>query len=205
MLGHLAFELMRAALHACGSKNVAAARGAVWKFVSCARCQQRFAYLLELEATGDDHNLLFLDGAGSAERARAEAEQNLSKKSRSCILPVPCPNCGFYQDEMARKLKEAAWINSLQIIGAVITLVAFIPLAFAIPYMWVLTLVLALAGLPLLVYGYVLAFRFDPNAGDPEPRKVLGQQHAVWGQQLTELLATSPMGEQAATVGRPRH
>jgi len=49
--------------------------------------------------------------------------------------------------------------------------------------------------LTLLAYGYVLAFRFDPNAGDPEPRKALGQRHAVWGEQLAELVATSPNAE----------
>src|SRR5262245_42135050 len=103
-----------------GAKHVAAVQGAVWKFVSCAHCQQRYAYLLELEATGDDHDPLFLDGEGSAERARAKAEQNLLQKSQNVVLPVPCPNCGCYQDDMARKLKEDVSINSLQIAGAVI-------------------------------------------------------------------------------------
>src|SRR3954454_22539883 len=97
-----------------GVKRVAAVQGAVWKFVSCACCQQRYAYLLKLEATGEDHDLLFFDGKGSAERARAQAEQNLVQKSRNVVLPVPCPSCGFYQDDMARKLKEGASINPLQ-------------------------------------------------------------------------------------------
>ena len=82
------------------TKYVAAVRGAVWKFVSCTHCQQRYAYLLELEATGEDHDLLFLDGEGSAERALAQAEHNLLQKSQKCVLPVPCPHCGFYQEEM---------------------------------------------------------------------------------------------------------
>jgi hypothetical protein len=54
----------------------------------------------------------------------------------------------------------------------------------------VLTIVIAVAGLALVTWGYVLAFSFDPNAGDPEPRKSLGRRHAVWGEQLTELLDT---------------
>jgi hypothetical protein len=57
-----------------GAKYVVAVQGAVWKFVSCAYCQQPYAYLLELEATGEDHDLLFLDSQGSAERARGNAE-----------------------------------------------------------------------------------------------------------------------------------
>ena len=181
-----------------GVARVAAVQGAVWKFVSCAHCQQPYAYLLELEATGEDHDLLFLDGKGSAERARARAEQNLVQKSRNVVRPVPCPACGFYQDDMARKLKEEKSINSPQIVGVVIALLSLIPLALGIPYIWVLTIVLAVTGLSLVAWGYVLAFRFDPNAGDPEPRKALGREHAVWGEQLAELLATSPRTEPAA-------
>src|SRR4051794_12319726 len=96
------------------AKYVAAVQGAVWKFVSCEHCRQRYAYLLELEATGDDHDLLFLDREGSAERARAKAEQNLAQKSRNVVLPVPCPHCGWYQEDMSRVLKEEASINPLQ-------------------------------------------------------------------------------------------
>jgi len=178
-----------------GAKHIAAVQGAVWKFVSCAQCQQRYAYLLQLEATGEDHDLLFLDGEGSAERARAKAEQNLVQKSHNVVLPVPCPNCGFYQDDMSRRLKEGASINSLQIAGVVIAGLSLIPLAFGIPYIWVVTIVLVVAGLALLAWGYVVAFCFDPNAGDPEPRKALGRKHAVRGEQLAELLATSPNAE----------
>jgi hypothetical protein len=178
-----------------GTKHIAAVQGAVWKFVSCAHCQQGYAYLLELEATGEDHDLLFLDGEGSAERARAKAEENLLRKSRNVVVPVPCPNCGCYQDDMARKLKDEVSINPLQIAGVVIAVLSLVPLAFSIPYIWVLTLVLAVAGVALLAYGYMVAFRFDPNAGDPEARKAVGRRHAVWGEQLAELLATSPHAE----------
>lgn len=183
-----------------GVRRVAAVQGEVWKCVSCSNCHQGYAYLLELEATGEDHDLLFLDGEASAERARVQAEQNLSEKSRNVVLPIPCPNCGFYQEDMLQKLKSEASINSLQIAGTVIAVLSLVPLAFGIPYLWVVTIVLAVAGLALLAYGYVLAFRFDPNAGDPEPRKSLGRRHAVWGEQLAELLATSPNAELGASA-----
>ena len=187
-----------------GAKHVAAVQGAVWKVVPCAHCQQRYAYLLELEATGEDHDLLFFDGEGSAERARTKAEQNLLQKSRNVVLPIPCPNCGWYQDDMSRKLKEEVSINCLQIVGMLIAVLSLVPLALSIPFGWVLTLVLAVAGLFLVVYGYVVALRFDPNAGDPEPRKALGRKHAVSGEQLAELLATNTNAEQNAAADRPR-
>jgi hypothetical protein len=177
-----------------GVKHVSAVQGAFWKLVFCEHCQQKFAYLLELEATGEDHDLLFLDGKGSAERARENAEQNLAQKGRNCMLPVPCPNCGVYQDEMAAQLKEEAWINRFQIVGLVVVLLAFIPLAFNVAFVWVLTLVIAAVGLTLVVYGYVVAYRFDPNAGDAEPRKALGRKLAIRGEQL-ELLVPNPGAE----------
>ena len=185
-----------------GTKHVAAVRGAVWKLVSCGHCQDQFAYLLELEAIGEDHDLLFLDGKGAAERARANAEQNLLRKSRNCVRPVPCPNCGLYQDEMARQLKEEAWINRFQFAGLGVAVLSLVPLAFHIAFIWVLTLVLAVTGLALIVYGYVVAFRFDPNAGDAEPRRKLGREHTVWGKQLVELLATNAVVEPAVGADR---
>jgi len=181
-----------------GVKHVAAVQGAVWKLVSCVHCQQRYAYLLELEATGEDHDVLFWDGQESAERAQARARDNLVQKSRNVVLPVPCPNCGAYQDDMARSLKEEASINALQIAGLVIAGLALVPLVFGMPYGWILTVALAVVGAAVLAYGYVVAFRFDANAGDPEERKALGRRHAVWGEKLAELLAKSPLVEQGA-------
>jgi len=175
-----------------GAKYIASVQGAVWKIVSCAHCLQHYAYLLELEAVGEVLDPLFFDREGSTERARAKAEENLLLKSRNVVVPIPCPNCGYYQDNMSRRLKEEVPINSLQIAGIVIAVLSLVPLAFDMPYIWVLSIILAVVGLALLTYGYVVAFRFDPNAGDPEPRKALGRKHAVWGEKLAELIASSP-------------
>ena len=173
-----------------GKKAVASVQGSVWKFVSCEHCPQRYAYLLELEATGEDLALLCADG--SAELALAKAQENLSQKKQRCLLPVPCPCCGHYQAEMSRLLKEEASVNPFQIGGALLAVLGFIPLAIDIAYAWVITLVSGVAGVCLLAYGYYLTVRFDPNAGDPEPRKALGRRRAVWGEQLAQLLAASP-------------
>jgi len=185
-----------------GARYIAAARGAVWKFVSCAHCQQSYAYLVNLEATGEDHDLLFFDGEGATQRARVKAEENLLEQSRNVVVPVPCPTCGCYQNDMSRMLKEDVSINRFQIAGLVIGVIALVPLMFGIPNIWILTVVLAIAGLALLTWGYVLAFRFDANAGDPEPRKALGRRHAVWGEQLAGLLAAIRPAEPDANPAR---
>ena len=177
-----------------GVKYVAGVQGAVWKIVCCAHCQQRYAYLLELEATGEHHDLLFVDGEASAQRAQAKAQENLLLKSRNVVLAVPCPGCGFYQDDMSAMLKEQRSINALQIAGVVMAGLALVPLAFDVRYIWVLSIVLGVAGLALLARGYALALGYDPNAGDPEPRKALRRAHAVWGQQLEESLAADAAG-----------
>src|SRR3954468_11141067 len=157
-----------------GAKHVAAVRGAVWKVVDCAGCGERYAYAVDLEATGAEHDLLFLDGKGSAERARARAAENLERKGRDVVVPVPCPQCGLYQEEMARQLREEASINALQIVGAVIAVLSPVPLGVGVSYGWVWSLVLAAAGVAVLAYGYVVALLFDPNAGDAGARKALG-------------------------------
>jgi hypothetical protein len=170
-----------------GKKAVASVQGSLWKFVSCQHCPQCYAYLLELEATGED--LPFLSADGSAERAQAKAQENLLQKKQRCILPVPCPYCGHYQTAMSGLLKEEASFNLFQISGGLVAVLGFIPLAFDSASNWVITLVFGVVGVCLMAYGYYLSFRFDPNAGDPEPRKALGQRHAVWGEQLDKLLA----------------
>ena len=173
-----------------GKKAVASVQGSVWKFVSCEPCPQRYAYLLELEATGEDRAFLYADG--SPERALAKAQENLSQKKQRCILPVPFPCCGHYQAEMSRLLQEEASMNLFQLGGALLAVLGFIPLAFDSASNWVIPLVIGVAGVGLMAYGYYLSFGFDPNAGDPELRKALGQRHAVWGEQLAKLLAASP-------------
>ena len=93
---------------------------------------------------------------------------------------------------MSQLLKEEASINLFQIGGALIAVLGFILLALDIAYNWVIPLVIGVAAVGLLAYGYYLSSRFDPNAGDPEPRKALGRRDAVWGEQLAKLLAASP-------------
>lgn len=184
-----------------GSKHVATARGTVWKVVACTQCNQRYAYLLELKATGERHDLLFFDSKGSAEQAQNQATSNLAQQAHNVVRPVPCPNCGCYQEEMARMLTHDASINRLQIAGLAIVAIAFIPLAFDSSRAWVITAAIAAVGVVLAVYGCVRSFRFDPNEGDPEPRKALGRAQAVWGQQLSDLLAASSLGEREALPG----
>jgi hypothetical protein len=168
-------------------RYVSTIKGGTWKFVICEKCQRPYAYLLEFEATGQGHSTLFLDAEGAAEQARQQAIENYEAQSRNRVLPVPCPQCGCYQQDMVALLKDKGSINAPQVIGAVIVLASFAPLLSGTAYAWVVTVVLAALGLCVLAAGYVVAFRFDPNAGDPGPRKEIGKRYAVWGDRAVEL------------------
>jgi hypothetical protein len=96
---------------------------------------------------------------------------------------------------MVKRLKEGASVNWLQVIGAAITALAFSLLFFGSVYAFILAAVLAAGGLSLLSYGYVVAFRFDPNSGDPERRKAISRSKAVWGDRLAEVLRASEIAE----------
>jgi hypothetical protein len=173
-----------------GSRNSVVARGAVWKMVQCTNCSERYACQVELAAVGRDVNLLFMDSEASVARARTQALQHLSHQARNAVAPIPCPNCGNYPEATARQMKESAWMNRTQIVGGVIVLASLIFLALPFDYLWIATIVLATIGMAIVAYGYVLAYRYDPNGGDPEPRKAIARSHAVWGQKLDDLIAS---------------
>ena len=178
-----------------GVRRVTTARGCVLKCVSCRHCQTRYAYAMDLEADGEEFDLLFLDPNGSADRAQEKAQENFQRKSGNTVLPVPCPNCGTYQDDMVHGLKDGASINWHQITGAVLLIGSFLPWIFGFRFGWWVAIPGAAVGLLLLARGYATAFTYDPNASDPETRKALGRRLAIWGEKLEELLKAQPRAE----------
>jgi hypothetical protein len=180
---------------------VATAQGTVWKVVTCSHCRQRYAFLLELETTGTDVGPpLWLDAEGSTKRAQARAEENLSKMARNVVFPLPCPNCGCYQRDMVDRLRTEGTSNTPVIAGLIVAVLSLIPLAFRVPYIWVATVVGVSVGLGLISYADWAAARWDPNAGDPEPRKARGRKQTVWGEELDRLLTTDPDAGPAPTA-----
>jgi hypothetical protein len=89
-----------------GVHRIVSLQGAVIKVVDCEYCKSQFGFRLDLEARGGDHDLLFLDPAGSKDRALQQAKENLEARSRNLIVPVPCPQCGMYQEAMGAAAKR---------------------------------------------------------------------------------------------------
>jgi len=85
-------------------------------------------------------------------------------------------------------MKDEASTNPMQVAGAIIILLSFIPLAFDIDYSWIITIVAATVGLLVLAQGYVISAHYNPNAGDPAPRKDSAQKNTVWGEKLVPVL-----------------
>jgi hypothetical protein len=186
-----------------GSKRTAVVRGAVWKLVDCSHCGGPYACQVQLEASAQDVDLLFLDSKGSRERAREQAMQHFLRQTANCVVPVPCPHCGSYQQPMARQMKESAWVNRQQIAGLVIATVSLIFLALPFAYSWIATILVAIVGIIVMTRGYIIAYRFDANAGDPEPRKRFAQKHAVWGEELQALIDSGQIvGTKNGDAGR---
>jgi hypothetical protein len=180
---------------------VATAHGTVWKVVTCSHCRERYAFLLELETTGKEVGPpLLLASEEGPRRAQARAEENLSKMARNVVFPLPCPNCGCYQPDMVERLRAEGTSNAPVKAGLIIGVLSFIPLAFSVPYIWVATVAGVSVGLGLIGYADWAAARWDPNAGDPEPRIARSRKRAVWGEQLDRLLATDPAARPAPTA-----
>jgi hypothetical protein len=171
---------------------VATARGTVWKVVTCSHCQQRYAFQLELETTGQQVGPPLSLSDEGAMLAQARAEENLSKMGRNVVIPLPCPNCGCYQPDMVERLRTEGTSKAPVAVGLTIIVLSLIPLAFGIPYLWIATVAGVSVGFGLIGYADWSAARWDPNAGDPEPRKARGRKRAVWGEELDRLLTANP-------------
>jgi hypothetical protein len=168
---------------------MATAHGTVWKVITCSHCRQRYAFQLELETTGQVVGPPLSLSDEGAKLAQARAEENLSKMGRNVVIPLPCPNCGCYQPNMVELLRTEGTSNTPVKAGLIIAALSFIPLAFNIPHIWLATAAGVAVGLGLIGYADWAAARWDPNAGDAEPRKARGRKRAVWGEELDQLLA----------------
>jgi len=166
-----------------GMHYFATAEGTFWKIVTCEQCRTTYAYRMKVSATGVGSSPLFLDNEGARARASLGAEATLLRKAERLEVPIPCPACGWYQRSMVRLLRRKVhWGHTTGVVALVLS-----PLLLLLDDLLglMLTGLVAACGLALIVTGFVVRWRSDPNAGDPEPRKQLGQSLTVWGKGST--------------------
>jgi RNase P subunit RPR2 len=104
-----------------GKKFTATMTGREIREVKCEKCGAEYVYIVQVRAKGSGFSPLFLDDDRAWARAGKEAKQRVKQQLRGLHLPIPCPNCGWYQKHMVellrkRRLYRWMWVVSLPLI-----------------------------------------------------------------------------------------
>lgn len=89
-----------------GNVWTAEAHAQAERAVTCESCGCRFGYRVEITATGEARSPYFLDEEGAQQRAQERADEQLTRVFDSYVVPMPCPGCGDYQQEMIDAMKR---------------------------------------------------------------------------------------------------
>src|SRR5262245_52272272 len=76
------------------------------KDVVCENCRQCYAYSMTRSEHGSGTSLYGIDNEGAQQRAFSSANAGLENALESAMELVPCPNCGAYQSDMVRFLRN---------------------------------------------------------------------------------------------------
>ncbi|MFO0598506.1 MAG: hypothetical protein U0228_24585 [Myxococcaceae bacterium] len=182
-----------------GKRYTATVEGSVWKAVTCENCRLQWAYKLVRKAEGTGRSPYFLDNDGAADRASAEARQELQKKLENDVDAVSCPQCHHYQAAM---LSEAKYDRFGHWYGFGM-IVAFVGLLFcgfwgdeSFSTNWVSMpgVTFFVVAIGMAVYGAVRSAMFEPNAAvHVEERKVLkakAKAPVILRRQYEDIVAT---------------
>src|SRR4051812_41761719 len=103
-----------------GQTFTARLQGSVIKGVHCENCGCDYLYQLERTGVGKGSSPYYLDNDGAKRRAQAGAQRALLKALQGCDT-APCPECGWYQAEMVKKMRGAyTWLLVLAICAGVV-------------------------------------------------------------------------------------
>jgi hypothetical protein len=169
-------------------------KGSAVKAVVCENCNYYYAYRLSREAVGDSTGFLVPDYETAQQRASDKLRELLE---RGCD-PVPCPECGWYQQNMVTRARQLKY-RPLLIIGVVLIIIVMVlsfpviictfnegpkgpTLRSGIGY-FVLLLIweVALAtSAGCLAARFLLPCFFNPNKADVESRIQLGRSRAIY-------------------------
>lgn len=165
--------------------------GKIQKQVTCENCRERYVYLLERKATGSGISLKVLDDDQvGQDRAYANAQQKLQDCLDNDYELIPCPACGAYQSRMVASLRRShqmwMWALAMLLVIAVVPMglltlfysrtAGLTPLGYCLI---ALNFVMFIAPFVLFRLHKYLGSKFDPNAGDPEPRKQIARERAL--------------------------
>jgi hypothetical protein len=151
------------------------------KEVTCEKCRTQYAYALSRSEFGTATSVYGIDEEGAHGRAAGTAATKLDYSLFGAFELVPCPSCGAYQAQMVTFLKNAhlKWmilIAGLLVIAAAVLFCA--GMAGGNSMLYRVSLALFVAAVGMIAYRAWSASRYDPNFGDPEPRKELARSMA---------------------------
>ncbi len=179
--------------------------------VRCEKCERKFYYKLICKAFGRANLVPLADREDTRRTALGRAKQKLRELLETQIVPVPCPECGWYQRDMVPLLRaqQSPRLNKYGVAGLFLgPLVAAVGFALASASsggpvvqqrggarlalglgLLGLGAVLAVAGLLLLVIRW---YRFQKSYDPNEPKTVqeriaLGRKLAITQEQYQEL------------------
>ena len=89
-----------------GTKYRTTVTGSEIREVKCEKCGCEYVYIVQARATGSGFSPLFLDDERAHARAGARAKRGMQQQLRKLHLPIPCPDCGWYQKHMVELLRK---------------------------------------------------------------------------------------------------
>jgi hypothetical protein len=172
------------------------------KLVACEQCTFEYVYIMERTGQGSGTSMLFLDNSGAQDRATTSAHDEVRMKLERSCDPVPCPSCGWYQQQMVTRARylRYRWMTNTAVVSFIFS--GFF-LLFAVGFTGLqghrasfLTLACvwaifgAAASLTVLcpVLKWRWSRRYNPNNEDAETRKQLGQERALSKDDFLKLL-----------------
>jgi hypothetical protein len=152
--------------------------------------------------SGQGTSLLFLDNQGAANRATTQAAAVLERTLEASCDPVPCPSCGWYQQPMVLLLRRRhhRWLFTtgvaLLTLAAILFLVANVgssmnehqPGTVPTGLLWAIMATAVVLSPGLILFRCYLARRYEPNQGDAEARKRLGQARTIRPEEYLQIL-----------------
>jgi hypothetical protein len=100
--------------------------------VRCEKCEHKFYYKLVCKAFGRANLVPLADKEDARRTALGRAKQKLRELVQTQIAPVPCPECGWYQQNMVPLLRarQSPRMNKYGLAGLLVgTLVAAVGFA----------------------------------------------------------------------------
>lgn len=181
------------------------------KEVACEQCGFEYVYIMQRSGQGAGTSMLFLDNTGAQDRASERARQEVLYKLEQSCDPVPCPSCGWYQQQMvvrARTLRYR-WLTNAAIL---VFLFAAFSLLFAVGFtclqgdkteflalfgVWAVFGLLASVVVLCPILQWRLSRRYDPNSQDVEKRKQLGQERAIGKEEFLKIMREQEADEES--------